>query len=81
MNREFWKDFHGWLDRATAGAIFAARDRAYEQRRSLKDPETRSDVRRMIRLMDEELVTRWELAAPVRPASERVLAAGPGRTR
>jgi hypothetical protein len=80
MNREFWRDFNGWLDRATLGAIFAARDRAYEQRRSLRDAETRSDVRRMIRLMDEELVTRWELATPARPSTERVQALGSRRT-
>ena len=40
----------------------AARDRAYEVRRTLKDPDYRSDLRRMIRLMDQELLTRADLA-------------------
>jgi hypothetical protein len=40
----------------------ASRDRAYELRRTLKDPDYRSDLRRMIRLMDQELLTRADLA-------------------
>ncbi|MEA3410079.1 MAG: hypothetical protein U9R74_00890 [Pseudomonadota bacterium] len=63
--KELWRDFYNWLDSARIGEIFSARDRAYEKTRELrsKDPDTRRDLRRMVRLMDEELVMRSELAA------------------
>jgi hypothetical protein len=71
MNKEFWKDFFGWIDRATVGELFAARDAAREDLRKIRDPDTRSDIRRMIRLMDEELVTRSDLARLTRKQAAR----------
>jgi hypothetical protein len=62
MTKYDWTDFFAWLDRATIAEIMASRDRAYELRRTLKDPDYRSDLRRMIRLMDQELLTRADLA-------------------
>jgi hypothetical protein len=79
MNREFWKDFHKWLEGASIGQIFAARDKAYEMRRTLKDKDTRGDVRRMIRLMDHELLARSELAVLIRgDRRSRFPGRGPG---
>ena len=60
--KEFWKDYYAWLDRARIGEIFAARDRAYEHLRRIKDRDIKLDLRRMVRLMDEELLTRSDLA-------------------
>lgn len=62
MYKDDWMDFYHWLNHATLGGIMASRDRAYELRRTLRDPDYRSDVRRMIRLMDRELLTRADLA-------------------
>jgi hypothetical protein len=62
MTKYDWADFFAWLDRATIAEIMASRDRAYELRRTLKDPDYRSDLRRMIRLIDQELLTRADLA-------------------
>jgi hypothetical protein len=62
MTKYDWTDYFAWLDRASIGGLIAARDKAYETRRMIKDPDYRSDLRRMIRLMDEELLTRADLA-------------------
>jgi|GEM_PF-688748 hypothetical protein len=62
MYKDDWIDFFAWIDQAPIGGIMAARDRAYEVRRTLRDPDYRSDLRRMIRLMDQELLTRADLA-------------------
>lgn len=65
MDKQFWKDFLAWLDQAKIDEIFAARDEAREKMRGA-DRLMRSDLRRMIRLMDEELVTRSDLARLIR---------------
>ena len=62
MLKDDWTDFHAWVDRASIGGILAARDRAYELRRHLRDPDCRMDLRRMVRSMDHELLTRSDLA-------------------
>jgi hypothetical protein len=62
MTKDHWTDFFAWLDRAPIAEIFVARDKAYELRRTLKDRDYRADLRRMIRLMDQELLTRADLA-------------------
>ena len=62
MHKDHWTEYFSWLNGAQVGEIIAARDKAYALRRTLKDPDYRSDLRRMIRLMDEELVTRADLA-------------------
>lgn len=66
-----WRDFYRWLDRATVAQLFAARDAAYEQRRQVRDPDLRRDLRRMIRLLDEELLTRSDLAEALRREAAR----------
>lgn len=65
MNKAFWKDFLYWLDEAGIGEIFAARDEARGKMKGA-DSFTRADLRRMIRLMDEELLTRSDLARLIR---------------
>lgn len=62
MHKDHWTEYFTWLEGARIGEIIAARDQAYELRRTLKDRDYRADLRRMIRLMDEELVTRADLA-------------------
>lgn len=71
MNKEFWRSFLAWLDRATVDQIITARDAAREDLKKIIDSDARSDVRRMIRLMDEELVTRSDLACLTRKQEER----------
>ncbi|MBP1151275.1 hypothetical protein [Methylocaldum sp. RMAD-M] len=71
MNKQFWKDFLFWLESAKVGEIFAARDEAREKARSSQCREIRSDLRRMIRLMDEELLTRSDLVRSVRRRANR----------
>jgi len=60
MNKAFWKDFLSWLDTASLEELLSAKSEAQGKLFTV-DAVTRSDLRRMIRLISEELVTRSEL--------------------
>ena len=67
MDKNFWQDFHAWLDRATVAQLIAARDAAYEQRRIHRgERDIVGDLSRMIRLMTGELLTRSDLVRRIR---------------
>lgn len=61
MNNDFWKDFYGWLDSATDEHIEAARQKAQTQLAEPMDREMKSDIRRMLRAINEEQLTRSDL--------------------
>ena len=73
MLKDDWTDFHAWVDQASIGGILAARDRAYELRRRLRDPDCQMDLRRMVRSMDHELLTRSDLARLKQRQAHRIL--------
>ena len=60
------KDFFTFLETASQGELFAFRDKLYEARRKIGDPDYRREIRLAIRRADEELVARAELAAFLR---------------
>ena len=66
MNKAFWKEFFGWLDRATLDELKAAKTAAREEQGRILDPAVRSDLKRMIRLIEEEILTRGDLSGLIR---------------
>lgn len=63
MNKQFWKDFLRWLDTASIEQLRDAAARADLQRSGTIDAEVSADLRRMIRLIEEEMASRLVLDA------------------
>lgn len=61
MNTQFWKDFYHWLDNASDEEISAARQEAQMQLARPLDRDQKSDIRHMLRAIDEETLTRSDL--------------------
>lgn len=62
MDRDFSKFFLNWLEVAKGGDLFAKRDSLYQLRKQLKGSEIMPDIRWMIRQIDQELLTRSDIA-------------------
>ncbi|MCO6440503.1 MAG: hypothetical protein J5I81_05310 [Nitrococcus mobilis] len=62
MHRTFWKNLHRWLDTAGKDEIEAARLRVEQEMRRYRDADVRREFSRAIRLMDEEMSARSDLA-------------------
>ena len=62
MNHDFWKTLHGWLNVAHSTDIQAKKRLLLEMHRQISDPGLRSDIQRILRLMDRELLARAEWA-------------------
>ena len=63
MGRDYWKSFYNWLETASPDEIRERRDVGIEQLSSASDRFVRSEIRRMIRECDAELLSRAELEA------------------
>ncbi|PZP60224.1 MAG: hypothetical protein DI596_06110 [Azospira oryzae] len=61
MNKQFWKDFYGWLDRATDEGLDFALEEAKAKLSNCADRDLAGDIRRMIRAIEEEKISRWEI--------------------
>ncbi len=61
MNKQFWRDFLSWLDRASAEQLRDAAARADLQQGATIDAEVSADLHRMIRLIEEEMASRLVL--------------------
>lgn len=61
MNKQFWKDFYGWLDRATDESLNFALNEAKIKLRECADRDLALDIRKMIRAIEEERLSRWEI--------------------
>ena len=59
MNKQFGKDFLHCLETASPEQLREAAERAARQLETVIDGEVRSDLRRMIRLIEEETTLRW----------------------
>ena len=66
MNKQFWKDFLQWLDRASNEELREAATRADLQLGNTIDAEVNADLRRMIRLIEEEMASRLVLDGAAR---------------
>ena len=62
MNQDFWKTLHGWLNVAHSNDIQAKKRLLLDMHRQISAPGLRSDIQRILRLMDRELLARAEWA-------------------
>ncbi|RMF14658.1 MAG: hypothetical protein D6757_05900 [Alphaproteobacteria bacterium] len=70
MDKQFWKDFLSWLDRASAEQLREAAARADMQMSGTIDAEVSVDLRRMIRLIEEEMASRLLLPTDFRAVQD-----------
>lgn len=66
MDKDDWKGFLRFLDEAKEEELHVRLEKARGVLRLLKTPEVRSDARRVIRLLELELLSRQGKAAPKR---------------
>ncbi|MDO9005886.1 MAG: hypothetical protein Q7V20_20775 [Aquabacterium sp.] len=62
MNNDFWKTLYAWLETASPEDITAKRHLVRHMRSQSNDPGLQADIRRVLRLLDEETFARAELA-------------------
>lgn len=71
MNHDFWKTLYAWLETARLEDITAKRQQVQQLLRQSNDAGFKADIRRVLRLLDEELLARAELANVMRFAMAR----------
>ena len=62
MNKDFWKTLYCWLETASLEEITAKQQLVRQMLGESNDLDLKADIRRILRLMDEEFVARAELA-------------------
>ncbi len=62
MNKDFWKTLYCWLETASLEEITAKQLVVRHLLGESNDPDLKTDIRRILRLMDEEFVARAEVA-------------------
>ena len=62
MNKDFWKTLYCWLETASLEDITTKQQLVRQLLGESNDLGLKTDIRRILRLMDEEFVTRAELA-------------------
>jgi hypothetical protein len=63
MNKETIRNFLSWLDQATDEEIQARKKAAIEALDKVSSREGKSDIRLVLRLIDEELIARLEVGS------------------
>ena len=62
MDKDEWKQFLRWLDDANEEELAQTKLRLRSTHAAVSEPGVRSDIRRMLRLIDEEILIRQNLA-------------------
>jgi hypothetical protein len=62
MDKDEWKQFLRWLDDANEGELAQMKQRLRSTQAAVTEPGVRSDLRRMLRLIDEDVLIRQNLA-------------------
>ena len=62
MDKDEWKQFLRWLDDANEEEMAQMKQRLRSAQAAVTEPGVRSDLRRMLRLIDEEVLIRQNLA-------------------
>ena len=65
MDKDDWKSFVRFLDEANADELLRKLEKVRETLPKVSSPELRSDLRRMQRLLDQEIVIRQGLSSRV----------------
>jgi hypothetical protein len=58
MDKHEWQSFLRWLDQANMEELQRRRDQFRELLPKLTEPDTRSDARRCLRLIEQEMLPR-----------------------
>ncbi|WP_071156321.1 hypothetical protein [Methylomonas sp. LWB] len=66
MNKDFWKSLFCWLETASVDEIRHKQDVVRQMLGQTRDLDFKTDIRRILRFMDEELLARAELAKVMR---------------
>ena len=62
MNKDFWKTLYYWLETASLEDITIKQQLVRQMLGESNDLGLKTDIRRILRLIDEEFITREELA-------------------
>jgi hypothetical protein len=62
MDKEDWKAFFRWLDQAMSEEMRQKKDKIVALCGEIRSADVKSDARRMIRLIDQELLARESVA-------------------
>ena len=62
MNKDFWKILFSWLEIASLEDINHKRNLVQQMLGQIHDRGLKSDIRRILRFMDEEILARAELS-------------------
>lgn len=62
MDKDEWKQFLRWLDDADEEELAEVKRRLHSTQAAVTEPGVRSDLRRMLRLIDEEVLIRQNQA-------------------
>jgi len=62
MDKQEWKQFLRWLDDANERELAQVKRRLRSTQAAVTEAGVRSDLRRMLRLIDEEVLIRQNLA-------------------
>jgi len=65
MNKDFWKILFCWLENASLEDIDCKRQLVQKMLDQITDRDLKADIRRILRLLDEEILARAELASPM----------------
>ncbi|WP_145930810.1 hypothetical protein [Acidihalobacter prosperus] len=63
MNREFWQEFYALIENATEESLLSHREYLVSLYAKLKSSDLRPEIKRAIRLIDEEMLARVESMA------------------
>ena len=62
MDKEEWKSFFRWLDQASAEELSRRKARIIVLLRDMNDRDVKADARRMMRLIESDLLAREGIA-------------------
>ena len=62
MNKDFWKILFSWLETTSLEDINHKRNLVQQMLGQIHDRGLKSDIRRILRFMDEEILARAELS-------------------
>lgn len=62
MDKQEWKSFFRFIDKGSEAELQQRKDALADVLAKVTDPGVRSDIRRMLRLIDEEVLIRQNLS-------------------
>ncbi len=71
MNKDEWKAFFGWLDSASEAQLVEMKSNLCRTYEVVTESGVKGDIRRMRRLVDEEVLARQNLASLTKSRSRK----------